>query len=275
MNPARQTAKIQNYEIGTGRLLLLAGPCMAESLELCLTVGRSLKTVCAELDIDFVFKASFDKANRTSIDSERGPGQEKGLAWLAQVRDELGVPILTDIHTPQQAEPVAAVCDCLQIPAFLSRQTDLLVAAARTGKAVNVKKGQFMAPWEMDNVAQKIRACDNPNVLLTERGSFFGYNRLVNDMRSIPQMQRYAPTIFDATHSVQQPGGLGTITGGEREFAPLLAGAALAMGADGLFLETHPDPDNALSDAACQIALDDMPDVLKRCKGIHNVVHTQ
>ena len=258
------------YTVGGERLLLIAGPCMAESVELCLTVAREMKAICAEMGLDYVFKASFDKANRTSLASYRGPGLEGGLAMLQAVASETGLPVMTDIHEPGQAAPVAAVADCLQIPAFLCRQTDLLVAAAATGKCVNIKKGQFMAPEDMNQAVTKVRDSGNDNVLLTERGASFGYNRLITDFRAIPQMQAFAPVIFDATHSVQEPAGQGNVSGGRREFAPLLAGAAMAMGADGLFIETHTDPDNAKSDAACQIALDDMASVLARCVAIRN-----
>ncbi len=271
MNPS-QTCSIGPVEIGVGRLVLISGPCMAENLDLCLTVARHLQDICKQLNVGYVFKASFDKANRSSLDTFRGPGLTDGLAWLAAVAHEVGVPVLTDVHDTSQVSPVADVVDCLQIPAFLCRQTDLLVAAGNTGRAVNIKKGQFMAPWEMGNAAAKVRSCNNNNVLLTERGTFFGYNRLVSDMRSIPQMQEFAPVIFDATHSVQQPGGLGSASGGERKYAPLLAAAALAAGADALFLETHPRPDEALSDAASQIPLDQMERVITRCLNIFQVV---
>jgi 2-dehydro-3-deoxyphosphooctonate aldolase (KDO 8-P synthase) len=263
---------IGDVTFGEGRLALIAGPCMAESPDLCLQVAESMKALCERLDVGYVFKASFDKANRSSAESYRGPGMDDGLAWLAKVARELDVPVLTDIHEPSQAKPVAQVVDALQIPAFLCRQSDLLIAAGKTGKAVNIKKGQFMAPWDMKNAVAKIHACKNRKVLLTERGTFFGYNRLVTDMRSIPQMREYAPVIFDATHSVQQPGGLGAASGGERQYAPLLAQAAIAAGADGLFIETHPDPDQALSDAACQIALNDMENVLQKCLAVFHAV---
>ena len=271
MNPS-QKCSIGAVEIGAGRLVLISGPCMAESLDLCLTTARHLHDLCQKLDVGFVFKASFDKANRSSLDTFRGPGLTDGLAWLGTVAREVGVPVLTDVHDTSQVSPVAEVVDCLQIPAFLCRQTDLLVAAGNTGRAVNVKKGQFMAPWDMSNAAAKIRSCNNDNILLTERGTFFGYNRQVSDMRSIPQMQQFAPVVFDATHSVQQPGGLGSASGGEREYAPLLAAAAVAAGADALFIETHPRPDEALSDAASQIPLDQMERVITRCLEIFQVV---
>ena len=257
---------------GQGALAVIAGPCMAESLELCLQVASEMAKICNELDIGYVFKASFDKANRTSAGSYRGPGLDTARPWFRQVAREVGVPIVTDIHDPSHAHAAAEVADCLQIPAFLCRQTDLLVAAARTGKTVNIKKGQFMAPWDMSQAVDKVRAAGNDSVLLTERGTTFGYNRLITDFRGIPQMRKFAPVVFDATHSVQEPGGLGGASGGKREYAPLLAGAAIAAGADALFIETHPDPDSAKSDAASQIALADMPAVLRRCLAIRQAV---
>ncbi len=255
-----------------GSLALIAGPCMAESLELCLQVASEMARICNELDIGYVFKASFDKANRTSASSYRGPGMETVGPWLRQVAEEIGVPIVTDIHEPSQAVKAAEFADCLQIPAFLCRQTDLLLAAAATGKTVNIKKGQFMAPWDMSQAVDKVRAAGAENVLLTERGTTFGYNRLITDFRGIPQMQQFAPVVFDATHSVQEPGGLGSASGGKRQYAPLLANAAIAAGTDALFIETHPDPDNAKSDAASQIALSDMPAVLRKCLNIYKAV---
>jgi 2-dehydro-3-deoxyphosphooctonate aldolase (KDO 8-P synthase) len=265
-HPAR--CRIGGVEFGGERLSIIAGPCMAESLDLCLQIAETVKTICETLQIGYVFKASFDKANRSSVQSVRGPGLETGLEWLAKVKEQLDLPVLTDIHEPRQAASTAEVVDALQIPAFLARQTDLVVAAGETGKTVNVKKGQFMAPWDMENVVEKIKSTGNQKILLTERGTFFGYNRLVSDMRAIPQMQQYAPVVFDATHSVQQPGGLGKASGGDREFVPTLAGAAIAAGADALFLETHPRPDEAKSDAASQLALDNFESVLKRCLAI-------
>jgi 2-dehydro-3-deoxyphosphooctonate aldolase (KDO 8-P synthase) len=274
MNPNTDIHRclIGPVEIGTGKLALIAGPCMAESLELCLEIATHLKAVCAALDVGFVFKASFDKANRSSLDSYRGPGLEKGLDWLGQVKDQLDVPVITDVHEPAQAAPVAEVADCLQVPAFLCRQTNLLLACGKTGQAVNIKKGQFMAPWDMKHAVDKVNSYINRGVLLTERGTFFGYNRLVNDMRSVPQMQQYAPVVFDATHSTQQPGGLGNASGGEREFAPPLAWAALAMGADALFIETHPHPDKALSDAGSQIKLDEAKKVIQKGLEIYRII---
>ena len=266
---------IGDAQFGGEKLCIIAGPCMAESLDICLTVATEMKSLCEELNIGYVFKASFDKANRSSVSSYRGPGLDAGLEMLADVASKTSLPVLTDIHEAYQAKIAAEVVDALQIPAFLARQTDLLVAAGETGKAINVKKGQFMAPWDMENVVQKLRSTCNDNILLTDRGTFFGYNRLVSDMRCMRQMQQYGPTCFDATHSVQQPGGQGETSGGEREFGAVLACSALAAGANGLFIETHPDPDNAKSDAACQIALADMPTVLKRCKAVFEVIKNQ
>ena len=267
-----KSCKIGSVEFGTGRLCVIAGPCMAESLEICMEVAGQMTEICKELGIGYVFKASFDKANRSSVESYRGPGIETGLQWLNAVRDEFDVPVLTDIHLPEQAPVAGTVVDCLQIPAFLARQTDLLVAAGNTQKPVNVKKGQFMAPDDMENAVEKIRSCGNNNIMLTERGTFFGYNRLVSDMRSICQMQKFAPVVFDATHSVQQPGGLGNASGGEREFAVPLGLAAIAAGADALFIETHPQPEKALCDAACQMPLNEMKFMLKRSLGVFHAV---
>ncbi|MDP6635257.1 MAG: 3-deoxy-8-phosphooctulonate synthase [Phycisphaerae bacterium] len=262
---------IGSVSFGSGRLAVIAGPCMAESLQLCLEVASEMAQICRQLDIGYVFKASFDKANRTSSSSYRGPGLETAGPWFEQVAREIDVPIVTDIHDPSQAAPAAQVADCLQIPAFLCRQTDLLLAAADTGKTVNIKKGQFMAPWDMGQAVDKVRAAGNDNVLLTERGTTFGYNRLVTDFRGIPQMRRFAPVVFDATHSVQEPGGLGNASGGKREYAPLLAGAAMAAGADALFIETHTDPDSAKSDAASQVPLDEMSNLLRKCLAIYEI----
>jgi 2-dehydro-3-deoxyphosphooctonate aldolase (KDO 8-P synthase) len=267
-----QTCTIGDLTIGNGRLALIAGPCVAESRDILLAVAGRLTEICRSLDMGFVFKSSFDKANRSSISGYRGPGIDQGLSWLVDVRNEFSIPVLTDIHQPDHAAPAAVAVDCLQIPAFLCRQTDLLLAAGQTGKAINIKKGQFMAPWEMSNAVEKVRSCDNQNVLLTERGTFFGYNRLVTDLRAIPEMRRFAPVVFDATHSVQQPGGLGKESGGQRQYAPMLACAAVAAGADAIFIETHPDPDNAKSDAASQIPLDEIAEVLKRILAVHEAV---
>lgn len=247
------------------RLSLIAGPCVIESEKLCLRVAESLKKTCGKLGIFYVFKASYDKANRTSGKSFRGPGMEAGLRTLAMVREKIGVPVLTDVHTEAQAIAAAEVADVLQIPAFLCRQTDLIEAAVRTGKIVNLKKGQFLSPKEMGQVVEKARSGGAKKILVTERGTTFGYNNLVADMRSIPIMRRFGfPVIFDATHSVQLPGGGGDKSAGQREFAPVLARCALAAGANGLFIETHPQPDRALSDGPNMIPLAEMPRLLER-----------
>lgn len=255
------------------RLKLLAGPCVIESEKLCLQVARSLQQTCQRLGIIYVFKASFDKANRTSGQSYRGPGVEAGLETLARVREELNVPVLTDVHTEEQVSRAAAVVDVLQIPAFLCRQTDLIAAAAGTGKIVNLKKGQFLSPREMGQVVEKARDAGGKKLFVTERGTTFGYNNLVSDMRAIPIMRRFGcPVIFDATHSVQLPGGSGDKSGGQREFAPVLARAALAAGADGLFIETHPDPDRASSDGPNMIPLADMAGLLKGLLKVYSAI---
>ena len=242
---------------------LISGPCQAESIEHAVDVAGEMSQICATRGIGYVFKASFDKANRTSVGGERGLGLETGLRALQAVKDQIGCAVLTDVHLPEQCAPVAEICDALQIPAFLCRQTDLLLAAASTGKAVNVKKGQFLSPWEMPNVAEKLASTGNQNILLCERGTSFGYNTLVADMRSLPQMAATGyPVIFDATHSVQQPGGLGGASGGQREFAPVLARAAVAIGVAGFFIETHRSPDTAPSDGANMIPLEQMPELL-------------
>jgi 2-dehydro-3-deoxyphosphooctonate aldolase (KDO 8-P synthase) len=246
-------------------LALIAGPCVLESRGHALDVAGALKDITARLGIGLVYKSSFDKANRTSAASARGVGLEGALAVFEEIRAKLGLPVLTDVHESGQCAEVAAVVDVLQIPAFLCRQTDLLVAAARTGRAVNVKKGQFLAPWDMAKVVAKITGAGNPNVLVTERGASFGYNTLVSDMRALPILARTgAPVIFDATHSVQQPGGRGTASGGEREFVPVLARAAVAVGVAGVFIETHQDPDRAPSDGPNMVPLGDMDDLLRR-----------
>jgi len=246
-------------------LALIAGPCALESRAHAFDIAATLKEIAARLGIGFVYKTSFDKANRTSAHSARGLGLDKALAIFAELREQLGVPVLTDVHEPDQCEPVAEVVDILQIPAFLCRQTDLLVAAAKTGRVVNVKKGQFLAPWDMANVVEKVTGAGNGNVLLTERGVSFGYNTLISDMRALPVLAKIgAPVIFDATHSVQQPGGQGTSSGGERDFVPVLARAAVAVGIAGLFIETHQDPDKAPSDGPNMIPLKDMEPLLER-----------
>jgi 2-dehydro-3-deoxyphosphooctonate aldolase (KDO 8-P synthase) len=245
-------------------LALIAGPCQLESRQHAFDMAGRLKDLTAKLGIGFVYKTSFDKANRTSLSGKRGMGLDKALAIFADLREDLGLPILTDVHEREQCAEVAPVVDILQIPAFLSRQTDLLIAAAETGKVVNVKKGQFLAPWDMKNVAAKIIDSGNPNVLLTERGASFGYNTLVSDMRALPIMAEIgAPVIFDATHSVQQPGGQGTSTGGDRRFVPVLARAAVAVGVAGVFIETHQDPDNAPSDGPNMVPIDQLPGLLE------------
>jgi 2-dehydro-3-deoxyphosphooctonate aldolase (KDO 8-P synthase) len=255
---------------------VIAGPCVIESQTLCLEIARELVKIAAKTGVPFIFKASFDKANRTSIDSFRGPGLQKGLAVLEKVRQETGLPILTDVHEVSQAEPVGRVADCLQIPAFLCRQTDLLVSCAKTQKPMNVKKGQFVSPEEMKNAVGKIRAAGNSQILLTERGTFFGYNRLVNDMTSIATMQKLGcPVVFDATHSTQRPGGLGSASAGRRELAPLLARAATAAGANGLFMEVHPNPDKALCDAECMLPLDQVEPLIRVCQSIFNTIRKQ
>jgi len=262
------------YRCGRGQpLLVIAGPCVIEGEASTLSIAGRLKEISAELSISLVLKASFDKANRTSIDSYRGPGLERGLAVLRQVKQSTGLPVTTDIHEPDQAAPVAEVCDLLQIPAFLARQTDLLQAAAKTGRAVHVKKGQFLAPWDMKHVVGKLAAAGCRHVLLCERGTFFGYGRLVNDLRAIPQMQALGvPVVFDATHSVQEPGGLGNATGGNRAMVEPLARAAVAIGTDGLFFETHPDPDHAKSDGPNMVPLDQFADLLRRLLAIRQTV---
>ena len=252
---------------------LIAGPCVIESDELVMSVAGQMKEITDELRIPYTFKASFDKANRTSIHSFRGPGIEEGLRLLKRVKETYGVPVCTDIHEPWQAERAAEVCDILQIPAFLCRQTDLLVAAAKTGKCVNIKKAQFLAPWDMKNCVEKVRESGNNNVMLCERGTSFGYNTLVVDMTGLRVMKEFGvPVIFDATHSVQKPGGNGTSTGGNREYVEYLAKAAVAVGADGLFMETHPDPDHALSDGPNMVPLAEMKDLLIKLQGVYNAV---
>jgi len=258
-------------------LTLIAGPCALESRAHALEMARGLKEVTARLGIGLVYKTSFDKANRTSAKSGRGIGLEWALPIFAEIRESVGVPVLTDVHEPAQCERVAEAVDVLQIPAFLCRQTDLLLAAARTGRVVNVKKGQFLAPWDMTNVVQKLTNAGNRNVLVTERGASFGYNTLVSDMRALPIMAREtgAPVIFDATHSVQQPGGQGTSSGGEREFVPVLARAAVAIGVAGVFIETHQDPDKAPSDGPNMIALKDMEGLLRTLQAFDQIAKSR
>ncbi|MEO1686462.1 MAG: 3-deoxy-8-phosphooctulonate synthase [Pseudomonadota bacterium] len=263
---APKTVSVGPLLIANNRpLTVIAGPCQLETLDHALRLGEAMAKACAAAGLGYVFKASYDKANRTSASGRRGPGLDDGLAMLAAVRDRLGVPVLTDVHAPEQCASAAEVVDVLQIPAFLCRQTDLLLAAGETGKAVNVKKGQFLAPWDMPNVAAKVAGTGNENILLTERGSSFGYNTLVADMRALPQMAATGyPVIMDVTHAVQQPGGLGGSSGGQREFAPVLAHAAVAVGVAGVFVETHQDPDNAPSDGPNMIPIDQMPALVAR-----------
>ena len=265
--------KLRDFEIGGDKLTILAGPCAIESQEVLDETADYLKQVTKELGINYVFKSSFDKANRSSITSYRGPGMEKGLEMLATVKSKYDLPIVTDIHTPDQAEPVAKVADILQIPAFLCRQTDLLVAAAKTGKIVNIKKGQFLAPAQMGSLVKKVEDSGNTDIMLTDRGSSFGYNNLIVDFRGIPIMQEFGyPVVFDATHSVQLPGANGTSSGGDRRFVPTLAKSAMAAGANVLFFEVHPNPDKALCDGANMLALKDVKDVFSICKEIFEVV---
>jgi len=262
------------YRVGGGSpLLWICGPCVIEGRDFTLRIAETLRTIADTLKLQLVFKASFDKANRTSGKSFRGVGLEEGLRTLAAVRDATGLPVTTDIHEVAQVGPAAEVCDVLQVPAFLARQTDLLEACGRTGRVVNVKKGQFMAPWDMKNVVAKLAEVGNTRTLLTERGTTFGYGMLVNDMRAVPWMQETgSPVIFDATHSVQKPAALGDRTGGDRAMVPILARAAVATGCDGVFLETHPDPDNAPSDGPNMIPLDRLAELIRLCLRIRAAV---
>ena len=267
--------RIGEVEIGLDApLFLMAGPCVIESKTSCINIANRLREISQRTGVGIIFKASFDKANRSSLCSFRGPGLKKGLEILSDVRRRTNLPVMTDVHEPAQAALVGEVVDCLQIPAFLCRQTDLLCACARTGKPVNVKKGQFLSPGEMINVVDKIRACKNKKIMLTERGTFFGYNRLVNDMTAIDSMKKLGcPVIFDATHSTQQPGGLGNASAGRREMAPILAKAAIAAGANGLFLEVHTEPEKAKSDAACIMPINWLEELLTVCKQIFEIVN--
>lgn len=265
--------KLNNFETGGDKLTILAGPCAVESKEILFQTAEYLKKLTQKLDINFVFKSSFDKANRSSITSYRGLGIEKGLELLSEVKKEFDLPIVTDIHLPQQAQQAAEVADILQIPAFLCRQTDLLVAAAKTGKIVNIKKGQFLAPLQMKSLADKVKDSGNDKIILTDRGVTFGYNNLVSDMRAILIMQELGyPVIFDATHSVQLPGGCGDSSSGERKYVPLLAKAAVAAGADGLFFEVHPDPDSALCDGPNMINFSQAEQIFTVCKQIFDLI---
>jgi 2-dehydro-3-deoxyphosphooctonate aldolase (KDO 8-P synthase) len=270
---AREVA-VGGIKIGGGKpLVLVAGPCVIENESATMRCAERLMTICNGVGIPLIFKASYDKANRTSVTAFRGPGLHEGLRILAKVKESLGVPVLSDIHSIEQVSAAADVLDVLQIPAFLCRQTDLLIAAAKTGKTVNVKKGQFLAPWDMKNVVGKLLACDNENIILTERGASFGYNNLVVDMRSFPIMRGTGcPVIFDATHSVQLPGGEGSSSGGQREYVEFLSRAAVAAGVDGVFLEVHEEPEQALCDGPNSVRLDDLPQLLKKLKAIDAIV---
>jgi 2-dehydro-3-deoxyphosphooctonate aldolase (KDO 8-P synthase) len=272
--PTAQPVEIGPVKCGPGQpLFWILGPCVIESHDLTLRIADTLRALAEKRRLPLVFKASFDKANRTSSKSFRGPGLEEGLKTLEAVKRHTGLPVTTDVHECHQAAPVAEVCDLLQVPAFLARQTDLIFAVGRTGRAVNVKKGQFMAPWDMKNVVTKMAEVGNRRLLLTERGASFGYGQLVSDMRSIPWMQDLGcPVIFDATHSVQMPGGRGDSSGGDRRMVPYLARAAVACGCDGLFLETHPRPDEAKSDGPNMIALDDLPALVDCCLRLRDAI---
>lgn len=269
-----QVVEVGGVEIGQGRsLALIAGPCVIESPELALEAAKRLSSIAEALGVGVIYKSSYDKANRTSVKSFRGPGLKEGLAVLKRVKEEVGLPVLSDVHSPEEVGAASEVLDCLQIPAFLCRQTDLLLAAARSGRAVNVKKGQFLAPWDLEHVVEKIRSEGNQRILLTERGSSFGYNSLVADMRSLEVMRSLGcPVVFDATHAVQLPGGRGSASGGERRFVPTLARAAVAAGCDAVFLEVHPSPDEALCDGPNQWPLDELQPLLKQLLAIDGVV---
>ncbi len=264
---------VEGIRIGGGaRPVYIAGPCVIESPELVLDVARNLADLAARLGIPVIFKASFDKANRSSLASFRGPGLEAGLATLAEVKRETGLPVLTDVHEPWQVERTAEVADVLQVPAFLCRQTDLLLECGRSGRAVNIKKGQFMAPEDMERAVEKVTSTGNPRVCITERGTSFGYHNLVVDVRAFPMMRRFAPVVFDATHSLQLPGGLGHATGGVRQYHPHLARAAAAAGVDGFFVEVHPDPERALSDATTQLSLAQLEALVPQLEAISRLV---
>ena len=272
-----KTFKIGAVNVGlSAPMFLMAGPCVIETKQICLDIANRLADISSKTGIDIIYKASFDKANRSSISSFRGPGLEKGLDILAAVRDKTKLAVMTDIHQPAQAQIAAEVVDCLQVPAFLCRQTDLLCACAETGKPVNIKKGQFLSPEEMKNVVEKVRSCGDEKIILTERGTFFGYNRIVNDMTAIDSMQKLGcPVVFDATHSTQQPGGLGNVSGGNPQLALILAKAAIAAGANGLFLEVHSHPEKSKSDAASIMPIDWVEDLLVICRKIFEIVGRQ
>jgi len=269
--------KCANFEIANNQpFTLIAGPCQLESEKHALDISKELKKITSELKINLIYKTSFDKANRTSLKGKRGIGLEKSLSIFDKIRQEVGVPVLTDVHTAEQCSLIANHVDVLQIPAFLCRQTDLLIAAARTGKIINVKKGQFLAPWDMANVIKKLEDSGNKNILLTERGASFGYNTLVSDMRALPIMAKLGyPIVFDATHSVQQPGGMGEKSGGQREFVPYLSRAAIAVGVGAVFMETHEDPDNAPSDGPNMVPLHEIKSLLKQLVSIDTLIKKQ
>lgn len=273
MNTANKAVTIGDVTIGAGGpLTVIAGPCQLESLDHALMIAEAMAKTAADAGIGYIFKASYDKANRTSVSGTRGLGMDKGLEVLAEVRRQIGCPVLTDVHAPDHCAPVAEAVDVLQIPAFLCRQTDLLIAAGETGAAINVKKGQFLAPWDMKNVAAKLESTGNDRIMLCERGTSFGYNTLVTDMRGLPEMAKTGwPIVFDATHSVQQPGGQGGSSGGQREFAPVLARAAVSLGVDAVFIETHEAPDTAPSDGPNMIPLDQMPGVCEMLAAFHKL----
>ena len=266
--------KCANFEIANNKsFTLIAGPCQLESEQHALDISRELKKITSDLKINLIYKTSFDKANRTSLNGKRGMGLEKSLSIFDKIRNEVGIPVLTDVHTAEQCSVLAQHVDVLQIPAFLCRQTDLLIAAAKTGKIINVKKGQFLAPWDMANVVKKIEDSGNKNILITERGASFGYNTLVSDMRALPIMAKFGyPIVFDATHSVQQPGGMGEKSGGQREFVPYLARAAIAVGVGAVFMETHQDPDNAPSDGPNMVPLSEIKNLLKQLVSIDTLI---
>ena len=266
--------KCANFEIANNKpFTLIAGPCQLENEAHAIKISSELKKITTELGINLIYKTSFDKANRTSLNGKRGMGLEKSLPIFDKIKNEVGVPVLTDVHTPEQCLTVSNHVDVLQIPAFLCRQTDLLIAAAKTGKIINVKKGQFLAPWDMANVIKKIEDSGNKNILITERGASFGYNTLVSDMRALPIMSKFGfPIVFDATHSVQQPGGMGEKSGGQREFVPHLSRAAIAVGVGAIFIETHEDPNNAPSDGPNMVPLNEIKDLLKKLTEIDNLV---
>ncbi len=270
---SKQRIKLRDFEIGGDKLTILAGPCAIESQKILNETAQGLKEITKELDINFVFKSSFDKANRSSLTSYRGPGMEKGLKMLQEVKEKYDLPIVTDIHEPSQAKKVSEVADIIQIPAFLCRQTDLLVAAGKTNKIINIKKGQFLAPEQMKSLIKKVEDSGNENIMITDRGTTFGYNNLVVDFRGIPIMKEFGyPVVFDATHSVQLPGANGTSSGGDRRFVPTLAKSAMAAGADVLFFEIHPEPDKALCDGANMVALKDAKELFDICNQIFKLV---